>query len=108
MWPTLHHTGVCVRGEGVFLTENPLEGYVFTGVSLSTGGGGWQASPRADTPWADIPQADTPWADTPQADTPLGRHPPGRHPLGRHPPAQCMLGDGQQVGGTHPTGMHSC
>ena len=30
------------------------------------------------------------------------------HPLGRHPPAQCMLGYGQQVGGMHPTGMHSC
>ena len=30
-------------------------------------------------------------------------------PLGRHPPlAQWMLGYGQQVGGTHPTGMHSC
>ena len=27
------------------------------------------------------------------ADTPLGRHPPG---------------DGQQAGGTHPTGMYSC
>ena len=54
----------------------------------------------------------------PWADTPLGRHPvggpPGRHPQadtptpGRHPPAQCRLGYGQQAGGTHPTGMHSC
>ena len=24
------------------------------------------------------------------------------------PPARCMLGYGQQAGGTHPTGMHSC
>ena len=24
-----------------------------------------------------------------------------------HPPAQCLLGYGQQAGGTHPTGMHS-
>ena len=24
------------------------------------------------------------------------------------PPVQCMLGYGQQTGGTHPTGMHSC
>ena len=63
--------------------------------------------------------------------THLGRYPPGQvhprqvHPLGRytplgrylpwagtppgqvHPP-QCMLGYGQQAGGTHPTGMHSC
>ena len=35
----------------------------------------------------------TPWADT----LPV-----------RHPPAQCMLGYGQQAGGMHPTGMHSC
>ena len=53
---------------------------------------------RVHTPWAD-----TPWADTPWADTPLGRYSPGRHP-----PVQCMLGYGQQAGGKHPTGMHSC
>ena len=40
-----------------------------------------------------------PWAGT----TRLGRHTPGLvHPH------QCMLGYGQQAGGTHPTGMHSC
>ena len=39
------------------------------------------------------PRQTPPDADTPQADT---------------PPAQCMLGYGQQAGGTHPTGMHSC
>ena len=33
-----------------------------------------------------------------------GRHPPGQV----HPPPQCMLGYGQQAGGTHPAGMHSC
>ena len=48
---------------------------------------------------------------------------PGQTPHSRHPradtpppsacwdtpsPAQCMLGYGQQAGGTHPTGMHSC
>ena len=60
------------------------EGYVFTGVCLSTGG---CVCPIAC------------W-DT---------HPPGRHPPGQtHPPAHCMLGYGQQAGGTHPTGMHSC
>ena len=42
----------------------------------------------------------------PRAGTPpLGRYtPPGRYP----PLPQCMLGYGQQAGGTHPTGMHSC
>ena len=53
-------------------------------------------SPWTDTPWADTPpapQADTLWADTQPGQT---------------PPAQCMLGYDQQVGGTHPTGMHSC
>ena len=69
------------------------EGYVFTGVCLSTGGG---VCPFAC------------W-DTPL----LGRHPPSRHPTGRPPtdtPGKTppMLGYGQQAGGTHPTGMHSC
>ena len=36
---------------------------------------------------------------------PLAGTPPGQTPL---PHAQCMLGYGKQVGGTHPTGMHSC
>ena len=41
-------------------------------------------------------------------------HHPGQTPTPHlpgqtHPPtAQCMLGYGQQAGGTHPTGMHSC
>ena len=39
-----------------------------------------------------------------EADTPI---PPGRDPLADTPPMQCMLGYGQQVGGTPPTGMHS-
>ena len=37
--------------------------------------------------------------------TPLCRQP---HPWADTPPAQCMLGSGQQAGGTHSTGMHSC
>ena len=40
-----------------------------------------------------------PLAGTPRAGTP--------HWVGT-PPGQCMLGYGQQAGGTHPTGMHSC
>ena len=30
------------------------------------------------------------------------------HPLSADTPSQCMLGYGQQVGGTHPAGMQSC
>ena len=55
-----------------------------------------------------------------------GMHPPGGHPLGRHPPQEDTrktpqedtrnppLGAvhagryGQQAGGIHPTGMHTC
>ena len=59
---------------------------------------------RTTTPTGQTP----PWAETPprhtlsQADTPWPVH------AGIHPPAQCMLGYGQQAGGMHPTGMHSC
>ena len=83
------------------------EGYVFTGVCLSTGGCLPHTHPG------------------PEADPPLGRHlpPPGRHfpaqcMLGytlppsacwdTHPPAQCMLGYDQQAGRTHPTGIVGC
>ena len=51
-----------------------------------------------------------PWVGTP----PWAGRPPGQvHPLGRYTPGQvhprqCMLGYGQQAGGTYPTGMHSC
>ena len=73
-----------------------------------------QTPPRQTPPWADTHQGrHTPaWADHP-----LGRHRPAQCMLGYtpcpvhagiHPPAQCMLGYGQQVDGTHPTGMHSC
>ena len=55
--------------------------------------------PEEDTPSPE-PKADTPGQTSPWADTPLDKHP--------IPPPQCMLGYGQQVGGTHPNGMHSC
>ena len=77
------HSGV----KPLLLPANKVcEGYVFTGVCLCTGGG-----------VCSIACWDTPLLG-PEADTPLGRH----------PPAQCMLGYGQQPGGTYPTGMHSC
>ena len=43
--------------------------------------------------------ADTSWTDTPPGADPLGRHHP-RPP----PPSETAT----EVGGTHPTGMHSC
>ena len=58
------------------------EGYVFTGVSLSTGEGGvclWSGgmSTTHTPPWADTSQVDTPSGQTlPWADYP----PPGRQP----------------------------
>ena len=71
---------------------------VFSQVSVCSRGGGvclWSGG-VAYTPPRQTP---LPWADTP-----LGRHLPGKHPLpGRHHPA-----NGQQAGGTHPTGMHPC
>ena len=90
----------------------------------------WDAPPWADTtpcpvhagihtPLGRHPLSRHPRADTPrQTHTPLGRHPlPSAcwdtHPLpsacwDTHPPTQCMLGYGQEAGGTHPTQMHSC
>ena len=63
----------------------------------------WDISPR--------PEADTRLAIHPPGQTPPGQIPPGKTPPGQDadtPPMQCMLGYSQQVGGTHPTGMHSC
>ena len=84
--------------------------FLHLSVILSRGGQGvCHTHPWADTPWADTP---SPWADTlpgqrPLARHPLGIHPPGHTPPGQTPPGQCMLGYGQQAGGTHPTGMQS-
>ena len=102
------------------------EGYIFTGVCLSTGGCLPHTCPLplplvqtphpGQTPlWTDTPS----WADPPPGQTPLlGRPHPGQTPPGTHPPGQtlpwvdtpsptqCMLGCGQQVDGMHPTGMH--
>ena len=70
-------------------------------------------TPQAGTPPGQVhSRAGTPSAGTPrqvhstrQVHTPRYTHPPpGRY----SPPEQCMLGYGQQAGGMHPTGMHSC
>ena len=74
---------------------------MFLHVSVCPGGGGVCPIACWDTfPWA---HTHTPGRH-PQADTPR-QTPPGQTPP---PLAQCMLGYGQQAGGTHPTGMQSC
>ena len=84
-------------------TSEVCEGYVFTSVCLSTGrvsasGPGGVSSTH--TPEQTLPPG--------RHHHPLGRHPTAQCILGYTPPAQWMLGYGQQAGGTHPTGMHSC
>ena len=75
------------------------EGYVLTGVCLSTGEVSASSHAGIHTPPGRHPSGQTPPGQRPPwADTPLGRHPPS---------TQCMLGYSQQVGGTHPTGIQS-
>ena len=62
------------------------------------------------------PRTDTPRTRHPQEQTPTRtRHPPGADPPGADPPGPGLplrgvhAGRyGQQAGGTHPTGMHTC
>ena len=78
--------------------------------SVHRGGGvPGQVPPRQVPPrqWEGVPGQVTPPAGTPPEQVPpWAVTPPPRQvpPL----PQQCMLGYGQQAGGTHPTGMHSC
>ena len=93
------------------------QGNVFTPVCHSVQGGCpplvrggvWHTPPGRQHPWADTPPGrhQSPWVDTLLPSACWDTHPCPAH-AGIHPPAQCMLGYGQQVGGTHPTGMHSC
>ena len=70
---------------------------------------------KADTPWS----RHLPGADTPQEQTPPRSRPPPREqtpqgadtppPKEQTPPCTVHAGRyGQQAGGTHPTGMHTC
>ena len=81
--------------------QRSCEGYVFTGMCLSTGGClpqcmlGYKPPPRADpreqtspeqTPPKQTPPEQTPSrADTPQSRHPQSRHPPRSRPPSRHP-----------------------
>ena len=78
------------------------QGYVFTRVCDSVHRGG-------------LPQCMLGYSIPPQSrHHPRSRLPPGSRPPGADPPEQTPLGAvhagryGQQVGGTHPTGMHTC
>ena len=70
------------------------EGSVYTCLSviLFTEGGGVSASGPGGV----------------SATLPPGQTPPCQVHAEIHLPAQCLLGYGQQAGGTRPTGMHSC
>ena len=76
----------------------------------------WQTPPSAGIPpWAGTPPGQAPHqAGTPWAGTPAGQVPPGRYTASSwadtspFPGWYTPLADGQQAGGTHPTGMHSC
>ena len=85
------------------------QGYVFTRVCDTVHRGGVSASVHAgiyplgaDTP---PPQEQTPpWEQIPPACTEADTTPPEQIPLG----AVYTGRYGQQTGGTHPTGMHTC
>ena len=93
------------------------EGYVFTGVCLSTGWGEGGVCPIAcwDTPPGTRrrhppgPEADTPWADTPLGQPPPGQTPPPQDqrqtPPGRTPPCPGPETDTLQRQ-TPPLGKH--
>ena len=113
--------------------ERSCEGYVFTGICLSTGG--WGCLPQCMLGYHTPPGADPLGTDTPleqtapeQTPPPPGADPdppPGsRHPpLGADTPWEQTLPSWEQTpprsrlphqdtataaDGTHPTGMHSC
>ena len=89
------------------------EGYVFTGVCLSTGGQYvGRYTPRQVH---SLPRAGTPPGRYPPTGIPPGRYIPlaGTPPAGTSPqmytPQAVHAGRyGQQAGGTYPTGKHSC
>ena len=95
---------------GYYRITARCEGYIFTGVCLSTGGcvvfhsgpgGVCHTTTSGQTLSADT----SPWADIPSR---VDTYPPAQCMLEYNPPAQCMLGYSQQAGCMHPTGKHSC
>ena len=107
----------------IYRPQRSCEGYVFTGVCLSTGGRclpqcmlGYH-TPLSRPPWEQTPQEQPhplPWSrHSPEQTPPRSRHPPTRaSPRSRHPPLQQTPPSPREMAtaadGTHPTGMHSC
>ena len=83
--------------EAEVVLTNIIQSYVFTPVCQSFCSRGVSASVQA---WIHTPlRRRPPWGQTPREQTP---------PRSRHPPAVHAGRYGQQAGGTHPTGMHTC
>ena len=82
---------------------------MFLHLSFCSRGGVSASGPRQTPPWQTPPGRHPPWADT-HCPVHAGIHTPCPVHAGIHPasPVQCMLGYGQQAGGTYPTGMHTC
>ena len=74
----------------------------FLGKEFASGPGGSATHPQADTPLGSACLDTCPLSSACWDTQPLP------NACWDTPPAQCMLGYGQQAGGTHPTGMHSC
>ena len=85
------------------------QGNIFAPVYHSVHGG----VPGQVPPGRYTPLDKYPWQVHPQQVHPLAGNTPRQVHPGRYTPLagtpqQCMLGYGQQAGGTHPTGMHCC
>ena len=101
-----------VKGGESFLlppANTVCEGYVFTGVCLSTGGVClWSQGVSATHPWQTHPQADNPLGRPPgrsPGNTPWADTSPGRHPLCRNPQADTPQAHTTQQTPTRP--VHS-
>ena len=101
----LHVSVILLTGWGEYLCRYPRQAGTPPGRYTP-----WQVHPPGRyTPRQVHPQA----RYTPQAGTLPQVHPQAGTPHGRYNPSagtpwQGMLGYGQEAGGTHPTGMHSC
>ena len=92
VWPEQADSQADKHDYNYYRPQRSCEGYVFTPVCLSMGGGG-------------VPGQVPLQAGTPPTPGQVHPPPPGRYPPVRYTPTQQMV---TAVDGTHPTGMHSC